>query len=64
MFARCPENPKHDRFVTVAHIVEEWVVDEGGNWIETLGSIETSVPPDSGNVWVCHICGETAEVTE
>lgn len=63
MEARCPNNPEHKQFVTVAHVMEDWLVDEHGNWVETLGSGETSFKPDPGNIWTCHVCGAQAEVT-
>lgn len=63
MKARCPNNPEHKQFVTTAHVVEEWVVGEDGSWQKTLGSLETAVGPDPGNIWTCHECDAQAEVT-
>jgi hypothetical protein len=63
MRARCPRDPKHKEFITTAHVVEEWLVDEEGNWLETLGSLETAHPPHVENCWSCAICSEAAEVT-
>ena len=64
MRARCPKDPAHKEFITTAHVVEEWVVDEEGNWIETLQSLETAHPPHKDNCWSCAECGEEAKVTD
>lgn len=63
MNAVCPNDPAHDRFATVAHVMEEWEVDREGNWIQTLDVLQTSHKPCSGNVWTCRVCGETASVS-
>ena len=57
MKARCSENSTHNRFLTSAHVKEEWKVDRYGNWQETMGSIETVHDPDPYNIWTCAICG-------
>ena len=36
MKAVCPNNPNHNRFITVAHITQDWKVDENGNFIEVV----------------------------
>lgn len=68
MFASCPKNPNHKRFITTAHVVENWIVDETGGFIDNLGSIETAQDPDPGNLWACADCADnntdtTATVT-
>lgn len=50
------------RFITVAHVAEDWVVDEYGNWIETKECTETVAPPDDGNTWQCERCGTEAVI--
>jgi ribosomal protein S27E len=66
MLARCPNDPTHKRFVTVAHVTEDWVVDERGNFLqvsdETCG--ETTHGPHPENGWSCDICGAEAIVTD
>jgi len=62
MLAECPHNPEHRSFITVAHVSEDWKVDERGNWIETLETLETVAKPDPGNEWVCFTCGAVAIV--
>lgn len=61
--AVCPKNSRHKKFVTVAHVMEEWLVDEHGNYTETTESLQTSFPPDPGNIWTCAECGSQAMVT-
>ena len=66
MKASCPKNPAHNRFVTVAHVTEDWVVNEYGEFIEVQNDSEVEVvaPPDPDNFWVCNECGTTADVEE
>lgn len=63
MKATCTKDPTHDRFVTVAHVTEDWVVDEGGDFVRVHESSEVYVVhgPNPGNTWTCDVCG--AEVT-
>ena len=61
MKAICPKDPDHKIFITTAHVMEEWLVDEKGNWIETLSSLETTHAPDFDNIWTCGICGTEAK---
>ena len=58
MKARCPKNETHKRFITVAHVTEDWVVDEKGNFIEVCDETcgETTHGPDPENTWQCAIC--------
>lgn len=61
----CPNSPEHKGFITVAHIAQEWRVDENGNFLEVHNQCtETVAGPNPGNIWECHICGAEAEVTE
>lgn len=62
--ARCPKNPEHKRFVTVAHVAEDWVVDEDGNFIESLGSTDIVAEPCKGNTWTCRVCDTEAVVED
>lgn len=64
MKARCPNDPKHDQFLTVANVMEEWKVDAEGNWLETTQALQTNNGPDPDNTWTCAICGEEAVVED
>lgn len=50
------------KFVTVAHVVEEWVVNEYGDFEEKLETLETTHGPDPQNSWTCQECGAAALV--
>jgi hypothetical protein len=63
MKATCPKDPTHKEFITTAHVMEDWKVDEHGNFIEQLEVIQTDHGPDPDNNWTCAICGAEAEVT-
>lgn len=61
MKAICPKNEEHKQFITVAHVMQDWLVDEQGNWLETVDeSLETSFPPNKDNLWTCAVCGAEA----
>jgi hypothetical protein len=62
MHAVCPKDPSHNRFATTAHVVQDWVVDEHGNFIRELSTLETTHGPDTGNIWTCLNCGAEAKV--
>ena len=64
MRARCPNNEEHDRFMTVAHISQDWEVDAEGEFIKVIGDGEIVASPRSDNIWTCSICGAEAEVTD
>lgn len=65
MKATCKNNPNHKKFVTVAHVAQDWIVDENGEYLDQDGNdLETVAKPDPGNTWTCYECGEEAEVTE
>lgn len=48
--------------MTTAHVMEEWVVDERGNWLETKQCLETTNGPNDHNEWTCAECGALAKV--
>jgi hypothetical protein len=60
--ATCPKDPKHKTFITSVHIVEDWVVDEDGRFIESKGYVETAHGPDRHNTWTCATCDADAKV--
>lgn len=61
--ATCPNDADHKTFATVAHVAEKWKVDEKGNFLANLQSLETVASPDPENTWTCTECGAEAEVT-
>jgi len=62
MKAVCPKDSEHQRFVTTAHEVHDWVVDSNGDFLEDLGCIEVAHSTDPDNIWTCQECGATAEL--
>jgi len=62
MKAVCHKDPTHKKFITTAHVMEEWLVNENGDWLETTQSLQTSHGPDPGNIWTCAECGAQAAV--
>lgn len=46
------------RFSTTAQIVQEWIVDERGNFISVeTDRLEVTSEPDDANIWLCTQCG-------
>ena len=65
MIARCPDNPDHVTFITVAHVAEDWLVDQHGNFISSMDSgKEIAAEPDKDNTWTCATCGMEATVED
>jgi hypothetical protein len=64
MKARCPKNPDHKKFITTAHVCQDWVVDPEGNFLEEAPSNQNEVThrPCRENIWTCWDCGEQAIV--
>lgn len=64
MKARCPNNTNHKRFITVAHVTEDWVVDENGVFLQVSDDTcgETTHGPNPDNFWECEECGAEASV--
>lgn len=54
--------PKCDckQFMTTAHVVQDWIVDENGNFIESHATTEVIALPNNDNIWTCINCGEEA----
>lgn len=63
MKAICPNNPKHKSFKTTAHVVQTWLVDEEGVFIEEASTDEVTHPPHEDNIWTCYECGAEAKVS-
>lgn len=46
------------RFVVTAHVTEDWIVDEDGEFLEVKEScVEVTHHPDDDDVWECEKCG-------
>jgi len=60
MKATCPKSKRHKQFITTAHVLEEWLVDEHGEYMQTLSCLETTHKPDIDNTWTCKTCGAIA----
>jgi len=64
MKATCPTSSKHNRFATIAHMSEEWIVDEDGEFVSEgdrdVGEVVARPHPE--NTWTCVTCGEEAIV--
>jgi len=61
--AVCPNSKKHKKFVTVAHVAEDWLVDEQGNFLDVAQDNyhEVVADPDPANSWICAACGAEAK---
>ena len=44
---RCPQSPHHEKFTADAHVVERWVIDENGNFLEHVAAIQVIRQPDA-----------------
>lgn len=55
---QCPNFCKDSTFLTTAHIMQEWEVDENGTFLAVADEyMETTHGPDRGNIWGCTKCG-------
>jgi hypothetical protein len=58
----CPNNPTHKTFVTSATVIQDWLVDGEGNFIECVDDlVDVFHKPDVDNVWSCADCGAEAK---
>ena len=64
MKVTCPKDHKHDRFETVVHVTEDWVVNNEGTFQEVSPTSEANVVhgPTVGNTFTCLACGSEANV--
>ena len=62
----CPRNAEHNKFITVAHVSQDWIVDEAGNFIKLNGpeAIETIAGPTVGNDFTCVACMNDIKASE
>ena len=54
---RCPKCGGK-KFIVSAHVIQEWIVDEKGNFLEvTDDCAEVTHEPDDYDLWMCDKCG-------
>ena len=59
-YKKCP-CCNHDRFYVSPHVVQDWIVDGHGNWLETVEDCtEVIHKPDSDDIWTCVGCKHSA----
>ena len=65
MKATCPNNKKHKKFLTTAHVMQEWEVDNTGEFRKiTVDCLQITHQPDIDNQWICKTCGALAIVED
>lgn len=61
MKVKCPNDKNHKRFATTAHVMQEWEVDENGNFESVINDcLEVTHSPNLDNIWRCLECGAEA----
>jgi ribosomal protein S27E len=59
----CPNDKAHKRFCVTAHVTEDWIVDEQGDFLETdcdCGLTQVIHRPDAQDYYTCAECGTEA----
>ena len=57
----CPKC-KNRKFFVIAHVAQEWEVDEKGNFLEcTNECLQVTHSPDDDDLWRCAKCGFEAQ---
>lgn len=51
-------------FITTAHVVQNWLVDENGNFVKDKGMNIVVEEPDDENTWTCVNCGREGIVED
>ena len=60
----CP-NCGGKKFVTTAHVMQDWIVDENGDFVSVFDNcLEVTHDPDDDNIWTCLKCGCEAIIVE
>lgn len=61
----CPECGNTQKFYTTAHVMQEWLVDGYGDFLEVSEPcLEVTHKPDKDNIWTCAECGAEAIILE
>jgi len=65
MKIKCPKDPAHNRFGVTAHVTQDWIVDECGQYVGTIKDcLEVTHYPDSEDYYHCMLCGAEAVVED
>ncbi len=60
----CPNDANHKRFSVTAHITEEWIVDENGEFLDVTGnSGEVTHRPGKDDCFTCIECFALAKTS-
>lgn len=58
---RCPKCG-HDVFYVSAHVIQDWIVDHNGNFLETIDDcVEVTHFPTDDDLWECAKCSYNDE---
>ena len=58
----CPNNKKHNRFMTTAHVTQDWIVNENGDYVKVLNEcVQVDKLPEYGNLFTC-ICKTKGQI--
>jgi len=61
----CPKNDMHKTFVTTARVMQDWVVDETGSFMQVdKDCVQVDHYPEKGNCFTCRKCNAEAIVEE
>lgn len=61
----CPNSPDHKLFVASVEVHQLWVIDENGEFVESLNDCLNVIRgPDPEMYWECLECGSEAEKPE
>lgn len=61
---KCPECGC-EKFYVTAHVVEEWLVDANGDYIDTHEScVDIAHYPDDEDIWTCSNCSHEGAGSE
>ena len=57
----CPKSIKHTKFSVIAHVAQEWEVDENSNFMGLKNSCTDVLhSPDKDDHFICLTCGAEA----
>ena len=63
MIIECVGNPEHKTFRADATVREEWILDQRGDFVESLGWLATLEEPSAADqVFTCASCVKDAKI--